>query len=514
LAGSEDTYDVEFRLLHKDGHYLPVLSRGFILRDETGKALRVCGANTDIAERKVAEDALRLTASVFAYAREGITVTDMLGNILDVNAAFSRITGYGREDALGQNPRFLQSGKQDKAFYIAMWRDLISQGYWEGEIWNRRKSGEVYPERLAIASVRDDQGNTQQYVAMFSDISERKRIEFELLESAQKFRLIAENTSDGITIFDKNRTIQYVSPSVMKQLGYSEQEELGRSNADVYALLHPDGRDELFQKLNHAIANKLQAMMYSYRIKHKTGHYIWREDSANFRYSIDGEYDGAYVVSRDITERKRLEDEVRQLAYFDPLTQLPNRRMLSDRLGQSIAGSNRSGLHAAVMVLDLDNFKPLNDQHGHLVGDLLLVEVARRLLACVREVDTVARFGGDEFVVVLNDLDEDQAESRRRVQAVAEKIRLALEVPYLLSFKNGSLPPITIEHHCSASIGVALFFNHEAAQSEILKWADAAMYQAKEAGRNSVRFYEKPENAYGVGKCQQSNSAPNYWNPS
>jgi diguanylate cyclase (GGDEF)-like protein len=116
------------------------------------------------------------------------------------------------------------------------------------------------------------------------------------------------------------------------------------------------------------------------------------------------------------------------------------------------------------MVLDLDNFKPLNDQHGHLVGDLLLVEVARRLLACVREVDTVARFGGDEFVVMLNDLDEDQAESRRRVQAVAEKIRLALEVPYLLSFKNGSLPPITIEHYCSANIGVALFLNHEAAQ--------------------------------------------------
>jgi diguanylate cyclase (GGDEF)-like protein len=254
-------------------------------------------------------------------------------------------------------------------------------------------------------------------------------------------------------------------------------------------MLHPDGRDALFQKFDEAIQNKTPTLMYSYRIKHKDGHYIWREDSTNFRYTNTGDYDGAYVVSRDITERRRLEEEVRQLAYFDPLTQLPNRRMLSDRLGQSIAACKRSRLHAAVMVLDLDNFKPLNDQHGHLVGDLLLVEVARRLLACVREVDTVARFGGDEFVVVLNDLDEDQAESRRRVHAVAEKIRLELEVPYLLSFKNGNLATITIEHHCSASIGVALFLNHEADQSEILKWADAAMYQAKEAGRNTIRFH-------------------------
>jgi diguanylate cyclase (GGDEF)-like protein len=195
------------------------------------------------------------------------------------------------------------------------------------------------------------------------------------------------------------------------------------------------------------------------------------------------------VVSRDITERKRMEVEVQHLASFDALTQLPNRRLLNDRLGQTIASSKRSGRHAAVLVLDLDHFKPLNDEHGHLVGDLLLAEVARRLMASVREVDTVARFGGDEFVVLLSDLDEDRAESRGRVQSIAEKIRLTLEVPYLLSFNKEDHTQRTVEHHCSASIGVALFLNHEAGQSELLRWADAAMYEAKKSGRNAIRFY-------------------------
>jgi diguanylate cyclase (GGDEF)-like protein len=141
------------------------------------------------------------------------------------------------------------------------------------------------------------------------------------------------------------------------------------------------------------------------------------------------------------------------------------------------------------MVLDLDNFKPLNDQHGHVVGDLLLVEVARRLIACVREVDTVARFGGDEFVVVLGDLDEDQIESQKQALLIAEKIRLALAAPYRLSITKENSRPATVEHHCSASIGVVIFVNHEAPLEDIMKWADAAMYQAKEAGRNAIQFY-------------------------
>jgi diguanylate cyclase (GGDEF)-like protein len=155
-----------------------------------------------------------------------------------------------------------------------------------------------------------------------------------------------------------------------------------------------------------------------------------------------------------------------------------------------MAANKRSGCYGAVMFLDLDNFKPLNDAHGHEVGDLLLIEAANRLKACVREMDTVARFGGDEFVVITSELDTDRTESAAQAGVIAEKIRSALAEPYRLTLKHEGKPDIFIEHRCTASIGVALFINHETAADDILKWADMAMYQAKEAGRNAIRFHE------------------------
>ncbi|MBV5296847.1 MAG: GGDEF domain-containing protein, partial [Rhodoferax sp.] len=156
---------------------------------------------------------------------------------------------------------------------------------------------------------------------------------------------------------------------------------------------------------------------------------------------------------------------------------------------QTMASSARTGRYAALMFLDLDNFKPLNDTHGHETGDLLLIEVAHRLKACVREMDSVVRIGGDEFVVMLGELGTDRAESRQQASAIAEKIRLVLAEPYLLTVLHEGLPDRTIKHHCSASLGVALFVNHHSSQIDILKWADAAMYHAKDAGRNRVRFH-------------------------
>lgn len=186
-----------------------------------------------------------------------------------------------------------------------------------------------------------------------------------------------------------------------------------------------------------------------------------------------------------VIERHRAEAQIRNLAFYDTLTQLPNRRMLDDRLAQAMEVSKRSGRYGALMFLDLDNFKPLNDSHGHAVGDLLLIQVAQRISGCVRGMDTVARFGGDEFVVMLGELDEDEAESIDQAGLVAEKIRSVLAEPYRL---NGNLNVI-IEHRCTASIGVAMFVNHDASLDEILKRADQAMYQAKDAGRDSISFY-------------------------
>jgi diguanylate cyclase (GGDEF)-like protein len=185
------------------------------------------------------------------------------------------------------------------------------------------------------------------------------------------------------------------------------------------------------------------------------------------------------------------ENKIRQLAYYDTLTQLANRRLLTINLGQAMAVSKRSGRYGAVMFLDLDNFKPLNDQYGHDAGDMLLIEVANRLKGCVRGVDTVARIGGDEFVVMIGELDPDEKKSMTLAASVAEKVRATLAEPYVLMRKRTHEAETTVVHHCTSSIGVVLFNDNEDDQEDILKWADIAMYQAKDAGRNRVVFYDE-----------------------
>jgi diguanylate cyclase (GGDEF)-like protein len=203
---------------------------------------------------------------------------------------------------------------------------------------------------------------------------------------------------------------------------------------------------------------------------------------------------------RNLVEREQLRKEVRvqrdqlhELAYHDALTGLPNRLMLDDRISQAMASSKRSALYGALMFIDLDNFKPLNDTHGHKVGDLLLTEVANRLTGCVREMDTVARVGGDEFVVMLSELRVDRKSSAEQAASVAEKIRASVALPYRFTVSGQAQADVIVEHHCSASIGVVMFVNHDFSQADVLKHADAAMYQAKDAGRNAIRFYEPAE---------------------
>ncbi len=299
---------------------------------------------------------LQLAAKVFSHAREGIVITDAAGLILDVNETFTSITGYSREEVLGHPPGMLKSGLHGPDFYDAMWRDLTEQGFWSGELWNKRKNREIYPQLLTISAVRDHNRTVQQYVGLFSDI----------------------------------------------------------------------------------------------------------------------------------TKRKQLEEQVRQMAYSDYLTNLPNRRILDDRLAQAIAASHRTGLYGALMFLDLDNFKSLNDTHGHEVGDLLLLEVARRLKACVREMDTIARFGGDEFVVMLTELNTDKAQARDKAAKVAEQIRLRLAETYVLNVAHLNRPQATVQHTCTASIGVAFFGDRQGGRESVIASADAAMYQAKSEGRNCV----------------------------
>jgi len=196
------------------------------------------------------------------------------------------------------------------------------------------------------------------------------------------------------------------------------------------------------------------------------------------------------IVLTDISKRMRDEEAIRQLAFYDALTQLPNRRLLNDRLEQAMAASKRSGKYAALMFIDLDNFKPLNDLYGHSMGDLLLVEVAHRISSCMREMDTVSRFGGDEFVVLLSELNADPTISSSEAGVVADKVRTALAKPYHLKSHGNGKSDVSAKHDCTSSIGVILFINHEINREDILRCADMAMYQAKDEGRNRVCFFD------------------------
>ena len=317
--------------------------------------------NREITARRRTEDELRIAAIAFE-SREAMMVTDAGGVILRVNRAFSENTGYTAADAVGQMRSLLRSGRQDAAFYDAVWETVHRTGTWQGEVWNRRKNGEVYPAWLTISAVRGQDGAITHYV-------------------------------------------------------------------------------------------------------------------------------GAHV---DISQRKATEDQLHKLAFYDPLTQLPNRRLLLDRLGHALAGSARSQHQGAIMFIDLDNFKALNDTQGHDVGDRLLTDAALRLQSSVRQGDTVARLGGDEFVVMLENLEADGLVAAQ-VEGVAEKILAALALPYRLELNTVSGKHKTIDYHCTASIGVTLFgaeSDHADHVDELLKQADLAMYQAKGAGRNTIRFFD------------------------
>ncbi len=346
MSGYELPYEATG--LRKDGSTFPASIRGRMMHYK-GRNVRVTSMR-DISGQKQAEADLRIAAIAFE-SQEGMLVTDANSAILRVNNAFTRITGYTDEETIGKNPRLLSSGRQDVNFYAAMWKSINNIGSWEGEIWNRRKNGEIYPEYLVITAVKDPGGSVTNYVATFNDI----------------------------------------------------------------------------------------------------------------------------------TVSKAAADEIENLAFYDHLTGLPNRRLLVDRLKQALASSARSGREGALLFIDLDNFKTLNDTLGHDIGDLLLQQVAQRLESCVREGDTVARLGGDEFVVMLEDLSGQSVEAAAQTEAIGEKILAALNQPYQLA---------SVAYHNSPSIGAVLFTDHQQSLDELLKQADIAMYQAKKAGRNTLRFFD------------------------
>lgn len=310
--------------------------------------------------------------------------------------------------------------------------------------------------------------------------------------SEERHRLLADNATDVIWMMNLDGRFTYVSPSVEKLRGYTSDEVMQQSLAQVLTATSIPIAEKALSESIAAMAAGQAFIEFRGELEQpcKDGSTVWTEVTTSGMKNAAGEFIGILGVTRNITERKQMEDQVRQLAFYDALTKLPNRRLLNDRLSQTMALSKRCACYGALIFLDLDNFKPLNDKYGHVVGDLLLLEVADRLKNCVRETDTVARFGGDEFVVLVGELMAVRVDAQAQARRIAEKIRHSLAQAYSLTFSFESDVETTVEHHCTASIGVALFIHHEASQDDILKWADTAMYQAKSAGRNQIRFYD------------------------
>lgn len=319
---------------------------------------------------------------------------------------------------------------------------------------------------------------------VMTDISENMRSEEDLREQEQFYRMITENVEDFIAVLDLKGKRLYNSPSYSRLFGDAE----ALKGTDSFAEIHPDDRERV-KRLFGETVNTGSGLRTEYRFSMPDGSTRYMESRGGVIKNILGRPSRVVVVSRDITERIMAEDQIRNMAFYDALTKLPNRRMFDDRLNQAMAASNRSGRYGALMFLDMDNFKSLNDQHGHSAGDLLLREVARRIISCVREMDTVSRFGGDEFVVMLTELDADKKPSIAQTGIVAEKIRAILAQPYMLVLQQEGDVEKKIEFRCSASIGVVMFIDHEYKPADLVKRADMVMYQAKEEGRNRVRFF-------------------------
>ncbi|PJI46805.1 MAG: GGDEF domain-containing protein [Pseudomonas sp.] len=344
IEGLRSPLECVYRIRHSDGSYRWVRSSGRVSRDESGRPLRLTGVSRDITRQRNNEDHLRQAAAVFEATQEGLLVTDARGVIVHTNPSFSRITGYSAEDVLGGQPSLLKSGRQDDAFYQRMWTALQDQDVWSGEIWNRRKSGEVYPQWQHIRAVRNDEGELTHYVAVFSDLSSLKRSQHEL----------------------------------------------------------------------------------------------------DF------------------------------LAHHDPLTGLPNRLLLRERIDQALARAEREQGGGALLSIDLDHFKHINDSLGHNIGDLLIRAVAERLENCLDERCCLARLGGDEFAVVL------ESQQPHHASSLAQRLLEAMSAPFEV---NGQVIYISV------SLGVSLFPEDARNVDHLLQHADAALFQAKASGRNLYAFY-------------------------
>ena len=467
----------------EDGHQELVETTKVPVFDENNLLLGVLGIGHNITQRKQSENALRKLSIALEQSPTSVVITDLDSNIEYVNPRFTEITGYNSDEVMHKNPRILQSGQMQKTIYLDMWEKLTEGKVWKGEFHNKRKNGELYWEEARIAPIKNAEGVTIHYVAIKIENTQRKEYENQIKALLEEQKAILDSRIVGIVKL-KARKILWLNEEFANMHGYTSKELIEESTR----ILYPDEASyDDFGKYVYSLLQTGETVRINLQLRHKDGTLKWFKIGGGQLHSCSDESIWSFV---DITEQKCMESEINHLAFYDVLTQLPNRRLLDDRLSQALSKSSRSGLYGALMFLDLDNFKPLNDTYGHHIGDILLIEVAKRLKKRVREMDTIARFGGDEFIIIMNDLDADLNVSKRLATKVADKVRHSLSKPYHLTIPTDSYHKLKVTHQCTTSIGAILFQDHHEKQEDILKWADDAMYQAKKQGGNKVIFSE------------------------
>ena len=447
-----------------------------------------------------------LQKAILLSATFSSIATDAKGVIQIFNAGAEHMLGYAREDVINKvTPADLSDPDElivrAKALSIEA-KTAIAPGF-EALIFKASKGIEDVYEltyickdgaRLAavvsVTALRNAHDLIIGYLLIGTDNTARKKLEMEqkvlgqrLLELQFYTRSLFEANIDALLTTDSAGIITDVNKQMESLTGFLRDELIGSSFKNYFS--------DAARAQSAIELTMLDEKVKSYELaaRDRSGRETPVSYNATTLYNQDHQVQGLLAAVRDIKERKIAEKQILDLALYDTLTGLPNRRLLADRLSQIMSASKRSGRFSAVMFLDLDNFKALNDVHGHFMGDLLLAEVASRLGACIRQMDVVARFGGDEFVVVLSEIGATRKEATTQAQLIAEKLRSSLEKPYQLESRQSIADVKVVQHRCTASIGVVVFVDNETNQDDILKWADAAMYRAKELGGNRIEFH-------------------------
>jgi diguanylate cyclase (GGDEF)-like protein/PAS domain S-box-containing protein len=415
-------------------------------------------------------------------ATVGIVHTTPEGHILRCNAEFAEIIGYPREEVRGLMLQEItpdEDGAQCLASFQKLWTGASDALSLETRL--IRKDGSLTLAKLTVSLLRDREGWPSHLLAHVEDIHERMKTEAaqtapaEPAASADRYRTTFDTSPDGVLIARaEDGKIVEVNPAFLEILQFTRDEVIGHTSLEVDIWADESDTLRVAEALHeHGACRDLEV-----RLRRKDGEVFWGQLSASYA-EFDGE---SCVISyiRDVSAAKADEEKIRSLAFYDTLTGLPNRRLLWERLRQALISSIRSGSKHALLFVDLDGFKSLNDTLGHHIGDLLLQETARRIAGCVREVDTVARLGGDEFVIVLEDLSQIAEIAAAQARTVGGKILGAIDQPFLLEGR---------ECHTTSSMGITVFGNQSESTNEVLQQADIAMYQAKASGRNAMFFF-------------------------